>query len=198
VVVTAKAKRLAAVLLLSAGVGVVGVGVATYLTWPENSFGVFLHRRQLHRQNVRALEHRIAVESDTATRTFYQAWLEEENGDLAAAIQGFQAARDGARPGTQLHLNSSLRLGRAYGMDGESDRELAIYQGMMARYPGPSRVAQALFCLRRGERGAARLLLDQALERDARDGSLGPSRTLARSLRQGMANRPEEAPAGIH
>ncbi len=189
---TAKNLRLVSVLILSAAVGLAGVGVVVYLTWPQNSLGVYLQERWDHQQSVRALEHRIAVESDPATRAFYQAWLDEENGELGTAILGFRTARDRTPPASQLYLRSSLRLGLAYGLDGQSEKELAIYQGLMGRYPGPSRLSQALFHLRRGEREQARILLDLALEWDLRDGSLGSYRVVARSLRQSLMDQTEE------
>ena len=94
-------------------------------------------------------------------------------GDLPEAILGFQSLRDDARSGAALHLKSALRLGLAYGGNRQPDQELATYQSLMERHPGPSRLSQATYHLRRGEREQARRLLDDALARDESDGSPG-------------------------
>jgi hypothetical protein len=183
---TAKTRRLLAVLVLSSGLGVAAVAIMIYATWPDNTLGIYLHVRRNREANVRALEARIAAETDPGWRAFYQAWLAEEKGDLDDAIRGFSVLREKAPLGTPLHLNSSLRLGLAYGRNGNPERELAIYQGLMERYPGPSRLSQATFHLRRHEAARARTMLDEALAQDARDGSLGPQRQFAQGLRDGL------------
>ena len=183
---TAKTKRLLRVTGLSSGVGLMAIAAAIYATFPDNAVGVYLHERRNRETNIRALEWRIAQEADPTDRTFYLAWLAEEKGDLNGAIRGFGSLRDGATPGTAFHLKSSLRLGLAYGRNRQPDLELAIYQGLMERYPGPSRLSQATYHLRRGEKEQARRLLDDALARDERDGSLGSERPFALSLRAGL------------
>lgn len=182
----AKTLRLIGVLVLSSGVGLVGVALATYLTWPANTLGNFIWDRKAREANVRALEARIAAEPDTLQREFYQAWLAEEKGDLAGAIRRFQAVRDKARPGTPLHLHSWLRLGLAHGRNHDTERELATYKELMAQYPGAGRLSQATFHMRRGDRDRARAILDEALARDATDGSLGTDRGFAERLRSGL------------
>jgi hypothetical protein len=188
--VTAKTTRLLGVTGLALGFGLIGIAAMFYTTWPNNAVGVHLHERKNREANIRALEWRVTQESEPAGETFYQAWLAEEKGDLDGAIRGFQSLRDGATPGTALHLKSSLRLGLAYGRNRQPDQELAIYQGLMERYPGPSRLSQATYHLRRGEKDQARRLLDDALTRDERDGSLGSERQFALSLRSGLAGAP--------
>lgn len=183
---TAKTRRMLSVLGISSCVGLVAVAVTTYATWPANTLGNYLRDRQARQQIIRALERRISAERDALTREFYQAWLAEETGDLAGAIRGFQSLRQKARPGTPLHLHSSLRLGLAYGLNQDLEREVATYQELMDRYPGASRLSQATFYLRRGQAERARTLLDEALAQDERDGSLGTSRQLAQDLRNGL------------
>ena len=183
---TPKTRRLLSVLVLSSCVGLVGVAAATYATWPDNTLGVYLHQRRALQETMHALERRIAGEPDPLTRRFYQAWLAEEKGDVAEAILGFESLQATARPGTTLHLRSSLRLGLAHGRNHDPQKELETYQALMARYPGPSRLSQAMFHLRQGQREQARVLLDEALARDARDGSLGSDRQLAAALRNGL------------
>lgn len=178
--------RLLGVTALAFGVGLVVIAAALYATWPDNVVGVYLHERRNREANVRALEHRIAQEADPGHGAFYQAWLAEETGDFEGAIQGFRSARDGAQPGTRLHLTGSLRLGLAYGLNNQPDRELAVYRALMERYPGPSRLSQAMYHLRHGDRDQARRLLDEALARDGQDGSLGSDRALALSIRAGL------------
>ncbi len=191
----AKTRRLLGVLVLSSGIGVAAVAIMTYATWPDNTLGVYLYVRRHREANVRALGARIAAETDPGWRAFYQAWLAEEKGDLDDAIRGFSALRDKAPLGTPLHLKSSLRLGLAYGSNGNPERELVIYQGLMERYPGPSRLSQATFFLRRHEAARARALLDEALAQDVRDGSLGAERQFAQSLRDGLEPGPRGGPS---
>ncbi|HSB72774.1 MAG TPA: hypothetical protein VLT62_25910 [Candidatus Methylomirabilis sp.] len=183
---TPKTRRLLSVLVLSSCIGLVGVAASTYATWPANTLGVYLHQRRARQQNIHALEGRVAGETDPLTRRFYQAWLAEEKGDMAEAIRGFESLQAAARPGTTLHLRSSLRLGLAHGANHDPEKELATYQGLMARYPGPSLLSQAMFHLRKGQRERARVLLDEAIARDTRDGSLGSDRQLATTLRNGL------------
>ena len=195
---TAKTRRMLGVLGLSASLGLVGVAVTTYATWPANTLGNYLRNRQAHQQIILALERRTSAERDSLTREFYQAWLAEEKGNLAGAIQGFQSLREKARPGTPLHLHSSLRLGLAYGLNRDLEQELATYQGLMDQYPGASRLSQATFYLRRGEAERARVLLDEALGQDEKDGSLGTSRRLAQDLRNGLGPMRGNGPAISH
>ena len=195
---TAKTRRMLGVLGLSASLGLVGVAVTTYATWPANTLGNYLRNRQAHQQIILALERRTSAERDSLTREFYQAWLAEEKGNLAGAIQGFQSLREKTRPGTPLHLHSSLRLGLAYGLNRDLKQELATYQGLMDQYPGASRLSQATFYLRRGEAERARVLLDEALGQDEKDGSLGTSRRLAQDLRNGLGPMRGNGPAISH
>ena len=195
---TAKTRRMLGVLGLSASLGLVGVAVTTYATWPANTLGNYLRNRQAHQQIILALERRTSTERDSLTREFYQAWLAEEKGNLAGAIQGFQSLREKTRPGTPLHLHSSLRLGLAYGLNRDLEQELATYQGLMDQYPGASRLSQATFYLRRGEAERARVLLDEALGQDEKDGSLGTSRRLAQDLRNGLGPVRGNGPAISH
>ena len=180
---TAKARRLLQISLLASGLGVVGVAAMTYLTWPANTLGNYVQDRRNREANVRALTMRIEREADPLERQFYQAWLAEEKQDLQGAIRGFQALRAEAQPGTKLHLRSSLRLGLAYGQNHQPDLELATYQALLDLYPGPSRMSQATFYLRKGDRASARLILDEALAQDEKDGSLGSDRRFAKYLR---------------
>jgi tetratricopeptide (TPR) repeat protein len=184
--VTGKSKKLLGIAVLSLVVGLGGVAATVYLTWPNNALGVFLIERENRQANIRALEWRVGMETEPASRAFFQAWLAEEKGDLAQAIRGFQSLRDAARPGTPFHLRTSLRLGLAYGLNHEPERELATYQALNDQYPGSSHLSQATFYLRRGEKEQARRALDEALDRDERDGSLGGDRALAQSLRAGL------------
>ena len=167
----------------------------TYATWPDNAVGVYLHERRNREANLRALEWRMAQETEPTSHAFYQAWLAEEKGDLEGAIRGFQSLRDGTPGGSALYLKSSLRLGLAYGRNGQSDQELAVYEGLMERYPGQSRLSQATYHLRKGDRLRARRLLDDALAQDARDGSLGPDRQFAEYLRAGLGPAQGERPS---
>jgi tetratricopeptide (TPR) repeat protein len=194
--VTAKIKRRLMIVCLALGVALTGIAATIHATWPNNFAGVFVNERRNREANIRALEWRITKETDPAGRAFYQAWLAEEKGDLKDAIQGFRSLRDAAPPGTGLHLTSSLRLGLAYGRNGQPDEELAVYQGLMGRYPGPSRLSQATYHLRRGERDQARRLLDDALARDERDGSLGSERKFVLGLRAGLGPAPHDGPSG--
>ena len=195
---TAKTRRMLGVLGLSASLGLVAVAVTPYATWPANTLGNYLRNRQAHQQIILALERRTSAERDSLTREFYQAWLAEEKGNLAGAIQGFQSLREKTRPGTPLHLHSSLRLGLAYGLNRDLEQELATYQGLMDQYPGASRLSQATFYLRRGEAERARVLLDEALGQDEKDGSLGTSRRLAQDLRNGLGPMRGNGPAISH
>jgi hypothetical protein len=192
--VTARSRRLLGIVVLGVAVGLVGAAVLTAATWPHNVLGMYLHERQNRAANIRALEGRVAREADALERAFYQAWLAEENGDLEGAIRGFQSLRDDGGAGTALRLRSALRLGLAYGGNRQPDRELATYQALMERHPGPSRLSQATYHLRRGERDQARRLLDDALARDEADGSLGTDRSFAKHLRSGLGVQAGGAP----
>ena len=183
---TARSKALLGIAVLSLGLGLGGVAATAYLTWPNNALGVYLHERENRQANIRALEWRVSMETEPASRAFFQAWLAEEKGDLTQAIRGFQSLRDAARPGTPFHLRTSLRLGLVYGLNHEPDRELATYLALNDQYPGSSRLSQATFHLRRGEKEQARRALDEALDRDEQDGSLGADRLFAQSLRAGL------------
>lgn len=190
-----KTRRLLRVTVLTTCIGLVGIAAATYATWPDNALGAYLHQRRAQQEIVRSLERRVAGEPDPLTREFYQAWLAEEKGDLAGAIRGFASLQAAAPPGTTLHLQSSIRLGLAHGLNHDPERELATYRALMARYPGPSLLSQAMFHLRRGQRERARLLLDEAIARDRSDGSLGSDRQLASTLRNGLGQAgPRPAP----
>jgi hypothetical protein len=170
-------------LILISAVGTLAtVGVAVYLTWPDNRVGDHVRVWQAQRETIRALERRVAGESDPLIRRYYAAWLSEERGDVPEAIREFRALRDQASPGTDLHLHCSLRLGLAYGLNREPERELAVYRDLLARYPGASRLSQATFHLRRGEAAPARRLLTEALAQDAADRSLGASRPMAQAI----------------
>jgi tetratricopeptide (TPR) repeat protein len=193
--VTGKSKKLLGIAALSLVIGLGGVAATVYATWPNNALGVYLLERENRQANIRALEWRVSMETDPTSRAFFQAWLAEEKGDLAQAIRGFQSLRDAARPGTPFYLRTSLRLGLAYGLNHEPERELAIYQALDDQYPGSSRLSQATFHLRRGEKEQARRALDEALDRDERDGSLGTDRALAQSLRAGLAPERRERPS---
>ena len=183
---TGKSKKLLGIAVLSLVVGLGGVAATVHLTWPNNALGVYLLERENRQANIRSLEWRVSMETEPASRAFFQAWLAEEKGDLAQAIRGFQSLRDAARPGTPFHLLTSRRLGLAYGLNHEPERELATYQALNDQYPGSSRLSQATFHLRRGEKEQARRMLDEALDRDERDGSLGADRPFAQSLRAGL------------
>ena len=192
---TRKTEWLVRVACAACGAGLVGLAVTIYATWPNNWAGVFLNERRNREASIRALEWRISREAQPAEHAFYQAWLAEEKGDLEGAIRGFRSLRDAAPPGSELHLRSALRLGLAYGRNRQAEEELATYQGLMAQHPGASRLSQATYHLRRGERDEARRLLDDALSRDTRDGSLGSHRQFALSLRAGLGAGPPEPPA---
>jgi len=179
-------RRLVAFVLMSSGLSVAAAVVVTYMTWPANAVANYFHDRQNQQANVRALVWRIGAETDPLERRFYQAWLAEEKGDLKGAIRGFKSLRDDARPGTPLHLKSSLRLGLVYGLNRQPDRELQTYMALMDRYPGPSRLSQATYYMRQGERTQARRVLDEALAQDEKDGSLGSQRGFAQYLRAGL------------
>jgi tetratricopeptide (TPR) repeat protein len=181
--VTAKTRRMLEVLALSAGLGLVAVAVTTYVTWPANTLGNYVYDRRNREANVHTLTTRIEREADPLVRRFYQAMLAEGKGDLEGAIRGFRALRGDTRPGTRLHLRSALYLGLAYGQNHQPTEELATYQALMEWYPGPSRLSQATFYIRQGDRDRARALLDEALVQDTKDGSLGSDRELAQHLR---------------
>ncbi len=193
---TAQTKWRLLMACVAAGAALVAIAVTIFSTWPDNVAGVFLHERRNRQASIRALEWRIGQETDPAGRAFYQAWLAEERGDLDSAIRGFRSVRDAAPRGSRMHLTSSLRLGLAYGGNGQPNEELAVYQGLMGPFPGPSRLSQATYHLRRGERHQARRLLDDALARDQRDGSLGSDRDFARALRAGLGAAPDDGSAG--
>ena len=195
---TARTRRLLQVTVVSSGLGMVAVAILTYATWPANTLGNYLHDRRNREANVRALEWRVGKETDPLERRFYQAWLVEEKGDLDGAIRGFQALRDDLRPGTPLHLRSSLRLGLAYGQNGQIQRELQTYQALLEQYPGPSRLSQATFYLRQGDKDRASRVLDEALAQDAKDGSLGTERQFAQFLRAIAEPRKPVAPFPSH
>ena len=178
------------------GIGLAGVGAALVLTWPNNALGDYVHLRRNRAATARSLERMATTGSDPLLRTFYAAWLAEEQGDVQVAISRFRAVSDGAPRGSRLRRDGLLRLGRAYGQDGRPDAELAVYQELMAEDPGASRLSQALFRLRRGQRASARVLLDAALAQDARDGSLGPDREMAKALRRGLGGEPPATSRG--
>jgi hypothetical protein len=98
----------------------------------------------------------------------------------------YRAVRAAAPPGSGLGVLAALRLGRLHGDVGEYAAELAIYESLMPAHPAESLLSQGMFHIRRGDRERARALLDEALARDARDGSLGEDRQLARGLRHGL------------
>jgi hypothetical protein len=168
----------------------------TYLTWPANTLGNYVRDRRNREGNIRALTLRIESEMDPLEGRFYQAWSAEAKQDLQGALRGFQTVRAETRPGTDPHLRSSLRLGLAYGQNHQPDQEPATHRALMDQYPGPSRLSQATFYLRRGERDHARVMLDQALAQDARDGSLGPDRHLAQYLRAIVESGDRKAVSG--
>lgn len=174
-------------LLLSAAVGLAGTAVAVGLTWPENSLGAYLHARRSQAEVIRLLGRRISAEPDPLVRAFYQAWQDEEQGDVPGAIRGFDRVARGADPDSSLALHATLRLGQSYGHNRQPEQELAVYRGLMERHPGASRLSQAFFHLRRKEHRAALDLLEEALAQDARDGSLGGYRELAESIRRRLA-----------
>jgi tetratricopeptide (TPR) repeat protein len=196
--VTAKTRRLLEILVGSSVLGLVAVAIMTYVTWPTNTLGNYIRDRQNREANIRTITWRIERESDPLQRRFYQAMLAEEKGDLDGAIRGFKSLRDDLQPGTKLHLTSALRLGLAYGQNRQPEQQLATYQALMDRYPGQSRLSQAVFHLRRGERERARVLLDEALAQDEKDGSLGAERQFALSLRSGLGPKNREATSSPH
>ena len=193
---TAHSKRFLGIAIVSLGLGLGGVAATVYLTWPNNALGLYLHERKNRDANIRALEWRVSHETEPTFRTFYQAWLAEEKGDLSEAIRGFRSLRDAARPGTEFHLRTSLRLGLAYGLNHEPTRQLTTYQALMDRYPGPSRLSQATFYMRHGDKDQARKMLDDALAQDEKDGSLGTHRPFAQSLRAGLGPEQLEGASG--
>lgn len=186
-------RRLALCLCLASGLSVAIAAIVTYVTWPANAVANYFYDRRNQHANIRALEWRVGAETDPLERRFYQAWLAEEKGDLKGAIRGFRSLRGEARPGTPLHLKSSLRLGLAYGLNRQPDRELHTYVALMKRYPGPSRLSQATFYMRQGDRHQARRVLDEALAQDEKDGSLGSQRGFAEYLRNGLGPKDGKA-----
>jgi hypothetical protein len=170
----------------SALAGMVGVILVLVLTWPQNSLGAYFRLRDDQGKIIRALERRIAGESNPLEQAFYQAWLTEEQGDQAGAIAGFREVQDRADRGGSLYVRATLRLGQSYGRNGEFERELAAYQSLMARHPGASRLGQILFHLRHDERVEALAMLEIALAQDGQDGSLGQYRQTAREIRDGL------------
>ena len=187
---TSRPRRLLQLTLLALGLSLVGVVVITYLTWPANLFGDYVRIRQNREANIRTLTKGIEREADPFERRFYQAMLAEEKGELEKAIRGLQSLRDDAEPGSKFHLKVTLRLGQVYGLNRQPEEELATYQALMNQYPGPSRLSQAAFYLRQGDRSRARALLDEALVQDEKDGSLGSDRRFAQQL-QSMAGSKE-------
>jgi tetratricopeptide (TPR) repeat protein len=183
---TAKARLFLQMILGSAAIGLAGVVLAVYLTWPVNSLGANLKIRSNQARILRALEERIAREPDPLLRRFFEAWHAEEQGDLTGAIGGFRGVREATDEAGTLYVHASLRLGQSYGRNGEPDRELAVYQGLISRHPGASRLSQALFHLRRGERAEALALLETAVAQDAADGSLGHYAETARTMRDDL------------
>jgi tetratricopeptide (TPR) repeat protein len=182
--------------LASSLAGVIGVVLALGITWPQNSLGSYLKSREDHAKIVRALENRVAGETDPVERAFYQSWLAEERGDLAGAIAGFQEVLGRTDPDGPLYVRATLRLGQTYGRNGEPERELAIYEGLIERHPGASFLGRIFFRLRRGERAEALALLEVALRRDAQDGSLGHYREVARQIRDELQASGHGASAG--
>ncbi len=186
-------RRLAIYLCLASGLSVATAAIVTYVTWPANAVANYFHDRRNQQANIRALEWRVGAETHPLERRFYQAWLAEEKGDLKGAIRGFKSLRDDAPPGTPLHLRTSLRLGLAYGLNRQPDRELQIYRALMNRYPGPSRLSQATFYMRQRDRNQARRVLDEALAQDEMDSSLGSQRGFAQYLRNSLGGKDHKA-----
>lgn len=158
------------------------IGLAVWLSWPDNAVADHVSIWQGHRDMVRGLRARVAAEPDLEVKAFFAAWLAEEEGDIAGAIRGFESVRSRSRPGTQTYLVSTIRLGQAYGRNNDPVRELAVYRELLTDHPLASRLSQATFHLRRREVEAARALLLEALAQDARDGSLGEYRGMAQAL----------------
>jgi len=183
---TARARLFLRMLLGSAAIGLAGAALAVYLTWPVNSLGAHLRIRRNQAEILRALDDRIARESDPLLRRFFAAWRDEEGGDLPGAIRGFREVREATEAAGTLHLHASLRLGLSYGRNGEPERELAVYRELMPLHPGASRLSQALFHLRRGERAEALSLLEAAAAQDAADGSLGHYAATVRAMRDDL------------
>ena len=194
--VDAKARLFLRMGLGSALAGVVGVILALVLTWPQNSLGAYFRLRDDQAKIIRALEDRDAGESHPVERTFYQAWLAEERGDLAGAIVGFREVQDRADQAGRLYVRATLRLGQSYGRNGELEREMTVYRSLMDRHPGASRLGQIFYHLRRDEQAEALALLEVALVQDAQDGSLDQYRQAAREIRDGLRARASGIPAG--
>jgi hypothetical protein len=158
------------------------IGLTVWLSWPDNAVADYVSIWQGQRDMVRGLRARVAAETDLEVKAFFAAWLAQEEGDIAAAIRGFEAIRSRSRPGTSAYLVSTIRLGQAYGLNNETARELAAYQSLLPDHPAASRMSQATFHLRRREVESARDLLREALALDARDGSLGEYRDMAQAM----------------
>jgi hypothetical protein len=183
-------------LLLAAGGTSAVVGLAVWLSWPENSVADYVHIWRAQRERVDGLRRRVAAEADPEVKAFYAAWLAEEQGDIAAAVRGFESVRSRSRPGSQGYLASTIRLGQAYGRSGDPARELAVYRSLLSDHPAASRMSQATFHLRRREFEAARRVLVEALEQDTRDGSLGGYRPMAQALLDGTRQHGGPAAGG--
>jgi Tfp pilus assembly protein PilF len=69
---------------------------------------------------------------------------------------------------------------------------------LLEQYPGPSRLSQATFYLRQGDKDRASRVLDEALAQDAKDGSLGTERQFAQFLRAIAEPRKPAAPFPSH
>jgi hypothetical protein len=169
-------------LLLIAGGASAVIGLAIWLSWPDNAVADYVSIWQGQRDRVRGLRSRVAAETDPEARAFFAAWLAQEEGDFAAAIRGFESIRSRSRPGTTAYLVSTIRLGQAYGRNNDAARELAAYQSLLPDHPAASRMSQATFHLRRREVETARALLLEALAQDASDGSLGGYRDMAQAM----------------
>lgn len=183
-------------LLLAAGGMSAVVGLAVWLSWPENAVADYVHIWRAQRTLVDGLRRRVAAEANPEVKAFYAAWLAEEQGDIAAAVRGFESVRSRSRPGSQGYLASTIRLGQAYGRGGDPGRELAVYQSLLPDHPAASRMSQATFHLRRREVEAARRVLAEALEQDARDGSLGGYRPMAQAMLDGTRRHGGPAAGG--
>jgi hypothetical protein len=171
---------------LALGLSVAGAAAAGVLTWPDNPLADYWRIWRNWRGRLAGLERRVATEKDPVVQAYYQAWLTAERGHTRQAMAEYRAVREAAPPGSRLGVQAALRLGRLHGDVGEYAAELAIYESLMPAHPAESLLSQGMFYIRRGDRERARALLDEALARDARDGSLGEDRRLARGLRHGL------------
>ncbi len=194
---TVRPRRLLHLTLLATGLSFVAVAAAAYLTWPTNILGDYVRIWQAHQANIQSITRGMERLSDPRERRFYQAMLAEEKGDLVEAIRILRPLAEESEQGSPFRLKVTLRLGQAYGLKGDLEEELATYQALMRNYPGPSRISQAAFHLRRGDRQRAKILLDEALEQDTKDGSLGSDRRFAEHLRAvaGSGNRESKSPS---